>query len=256
MNQNVGLNEYSSSSCIAASLGRIKKRRRVTGIQNNIQKKYWEGFKKKNETAKQAVHVIVAAVYILFVVNVFVTCSQITAADRRRMGFMKLDPKGVEAAKIKSPTSKPTSRQTASGPLVMNPVNVPIPLLFLRHSIIISMATPMQSIAMMIPAAPAVADRIFPPKRRELPIKKTRTNTQAIRSSRPRDFVINFFKSWLKDDEGGWNQCLFLVMKSAILTLLINSALRIWSSTFSAGIIRIPSIQVLLGAAMTSTSST
>ncbi len=100
---------------------------RVTGMQKDNQKKYWDGSSKKKKTAKLAVHVMVIAVYILFVVNVFVTCLQITAAIRRRTGFMKLDPKGVEAANTTSPTSIPTSTQTASGPLVINPVNVPIP---------------------------------------------------------------------------------------------------------------------------------
>ena len=166
----------------------------VTGIQASNQKKYHEGGSRKKRPAKVEVHRSVAAVYVLFVVKVFVTWLQIIAAARRRRGFMKLDPKGVEAANIKSPTSKPTSKQTASGPLVIKPVSVPIPLWFLRHSMIISMATPMQSISMMIPAAPAVASKAFPSKSRELPIKKTKTKAQATKSRRLREFVRNFFK--------------------------------------------------------------
>jgi hypothetical protein len=116
------------------------------------------------------------------------------AAVSNRRGFMKLDPKGVEAAKMISPISKPTSKQTASGPFVINPVNVPIPLLFFRHSMSISMANPMHNMLRTTPDAPRDAKRIFPLKSRELPIKKTRTRIQAIISRRPREFVRKFFK--------------------------------------------------------------
>ena len=107
---------------------------------------------------------------------------------------MKLEPKGVEAAKMMSPISKPTSKQTASGPLVINPVNVPIPLAFLRHSISISMANPIQSMLKIMPDAPMDANRKLPLKSRELPIKKIRTRIQATISRRPREFVRKFFK--------------------------------------------------------------
>lgn len=107
---------------------------------------------------------------------------------------MKFDPKGVEAAKMMSPISKPTSKQTASGPLVINPVNVPMPLVFLRHSISISMANPMQSMLIIMPNAPMDANRKLPLKSRELPIKNTRTRIQATISRRPREFVRKFFK--------------------------------------------------------------
>lgn len=167
---------------------------RVTGIQASSQKMYWEGFSRKKPPAKMAVHASVMAVYILFVENVFVTCLQITAAATRSMGFAKLDPSGVEAANIMSPISKPTSKQTASGPLVINPVNVPILLLFLRHSMSISMARPIQSMSRIIPAAPTEANRISPPKSRELPTKKIRTSVQAAISRRPREFAKNIFK--------------------------------------------------------------
>lgn len=73
------------------------------------------------------------------------------------MGLIKLDPSGVEAAKTMSPINRPTSRQTASGPLVIKPVNVPILLVFFRHSMSISMAKPIQSMLTMIPAAPTEA---------------------------------------------------------------------------------------------------
>lgn len=139
---------------------------------------------------------------------------------------MKLDPKGVEAAKIMSPTSKPTSKQTASGPLVINPVNVPMFFIFFRHSIVISMAKPMRNISRMTPVAPTEASRTFPSKSRELPIKKIRTRAQAIRSKRPTEFVRKIFKVGLDESGGGWNQCLFLAMKSAMLILLINNALK------------------------------
>lgn len=166
----------------------------VTGIQASSQKTYWEGFSRKKLPAKKAVHVTVIAVYILFVEKVFVTCLQITAAASRRMGFTKLDPSGVEAANIMSPISKPTSKQTASGPLVIKPVNVPILLLFLRHSMSISMARPIQSMSKIIPAAPTEAKRISPSKSRELPTKKIRTSVQAVISRRLREFDRNFFK--------------------------------------------------------------
>ena len=107
---------------------------------------------------------------------------------------MKLDPNGVEAAKIMSPTSKPTSKQTASGPLVINPVKVPMFFMFLRHSMVISMAKPMMNISKMTTAAPKEASKTFPPKSRELPVKKKRTSAQAIRSRRPMEFVRNIFK--------------------------------------------------------------
>ena len=166
----------------------------VARIQTSSHTMYWEGVSKKKQPAKVAVLAIVTAVYILFVENVFVTCLHITAAARRSKGFMKFDPKGVEAAKTMSPTSKPTSKQIASGPLVINPVMVPILLLFFRHSMHISMAKPMQSISTIIPTAPAEASRTFPPKSRELPIKKTRTRAQATRSRRPTEFFRNIFK--------------------------------------------------------------
>ena len=78
----------------------------------------------------------------------------IIAAANSNIGFMKLEPRGVDAAKIMSPAIKPTSRHTASGPLVMKPVNVPILLLFFKHSMMISMAREMRSISMITPDAP------------------------------------------------------------------------------------------------------
>jgi len=166
-------------------------------------------------------------VYSLFVENVFNTFLQMIAAASRSIGFMKLDPNGVEAANIMSPTSKPTSKQTASGPLVMNPVNVPMFFMFLRHSMVISMAKPMRNISRITPAAPTEARRTFPPKSRELPVKNIRTRAQAIRSRRPTEFVRKIFKVWLDDSGGGLIQLLCLVMKSAISILLRNSALKI-----------------------------
>lgn len=166
-------------------------------------------------------------VYSLFVENVFNTFLQMIAAASRSIGFMKLDPNGVEAANIMSPTSNPTSKQTASGPLVINPVNVPMFFMFLRHSMVISIAKPMRNISRITPAAPTEARRTFPPKSRELPVKNIRTSTQAIRSRRPTEFVRNSFKVCLDDGEGGWNQGLCLAMKSAISLLLIKTALKI-----------------------------
>lgn len=133
-------------------------------------------------------------VYSLWVENVFLILRQITAAATSSRGFMKLEPKGVDAAKIMSPTSKPTTRQTASGPLVINPVKVPIPRVFFRHSIIISMAKPMSIISTMIPVAPINAKRVLPPESRELPPKKQRTRDQAIISRRPTELARKFFK--------------------------------------------------------------
>ena len=101
---------------------------------------------------------------------------------KRSTGFMKFEPSGVEAAKIISPTTRPTMRQTASGPLVINPVRVPIPLVFFKHSITISMETAIKNISTIIPKAPAVANRVLPLLMRALPQKNTKTRAQEMKS--------------------------------------------------------------------------
>ena len=98
------------------------------------------------------------------------------------IGFIKFEPSGVDAANIISPTTRPTIRHTASGPLVINPVSVPIPLVFFRHSITISMETAIKNISIMTPKAPAVARVILPLLMRALPQKKTNTKAQEMRS--------------------------------------------------------------------------
>lgn len=98
------------------------------------------------------------------------------------IGFMKFDPSGVDAANMISPTMSPTIRHTASGPLVINPVSVPIPFVFLRHSITISIETAIKNISTMTPKAPAVARVILPLLMRALPQKKTNTKAQDIKS--------------------------------------------------------------------------
>lgn len=100
----------------------------------------------------------------------------------RSIGFMKFDPNGVDAANIISPTISPTIRHTASGPLVINPVSVPIPLVFLRHSITISIETAIKNISTMTPKAPAVVKTILPLLIKALPQKKTNTKPQEMRS--------------------------------------------------------------------------
>lgn len=107
---------------------------------------------------------------------------------------MKFEPSGVDAAKIMSPAIRPTSRQTASGPLVINPVIVPMPLFFFRHSIIISIARAIRTISKITPEAPINARFISPPKIRALPQKKTSTSIQMTRSSLPSESKRNFFK--------------------------------------------------------------
>lgn len=87
---------------------------------------------------------------------------------------MKFDPSGVDAANIISPAMSSTIRHTASGPLVINPVSVPIPFVFLRHSITISIETAIKNISTMIPKAPTVAKVKLPLLMRALPQKKTK----------------------------------------------------------------------------------
>ena len=95
---------------------------------------------------------------------------------------MKFEPRGVEAAKIISPTIRPTRRHTASGPLVINPVRVPIPFVFFRHSMTISIEIAIKNISIMTPTAPAVARVRSPLLKRALPQKNTKTNAQEMRS--------------------------------------------------------------------------
>ena len=100
----------------------------------------------------------------------------------RSIGFIKFDPNGVDAANIISPTTSPTIRHTASGPLVINPVIVPMPFVFLRHSITISIEIAIKNISTITPKAPAVAKVILPLLMRALPQKKTMTKPQEMRS--------------------------------------------------------------------------
>ena len=153
-----------------------------------------EGGSRKKLPADAAVAVMVIRVYSLCVEKVFLTLRQITAAAMSKIGFMKLEPSGVDAAKIISPTIRPTSRQTASGPLVIKPVNVPMPLVFFRHSMITSMANPISIISTIMPNAPAKARRVLPPEIKELPPKKQSTRDQAIKSRRPTELERKFFK--------------------------------------------------------------
>ncbi len=60
-----------------------------------------------------AVHVIATAVYILFVVNVFVTCRQITAAAKRRMRVHEVRSQWGGGGKYYIPY-KQTDQQTNS----------------------------------------------------------------------------------------------------------------------------------------------
>ena len=100
----------------------------------------------------------------------------------RSIGFMKFDPNGVDAANMISPTMSPTIRHTASGPLVINPVSVPIPFVFFRHSITISIETAIKNISIMTPKAPTVAKVTLPLLMRALPQKKINTKPQEMRS--------------------------------------------------------------------------
>ena len=152
----------------------------------------------KKLAARRAVAVKVVIVYSLFVEKVCKNWRQIRAAMMSRMGFMKFEPSGVDAAKITSPAIRPTRRQTASGPLVINPVMVPMPLFFFRHSIIISIASAMRTISKIIPEAPINDRLISPPNNRAHPQKNTSTSIQMMRSSRPIELKMNFFKIiWL-----------------------------------------------------------
>ena len=160
-----------------------------------------------------AVKLTVIAVYSLLMASIVVTCLQRTAAIKSKIGLIKFDPRGVEAAKTTSPTSRPTSRQTASGPLVIKPVNVPILLVFLRHSMSISMAKPRQSMSNTIPTAPIEAKRTSPAKSRALPIKKIRTRAQAARSRIPRELERNFFKIQINEGESKVRSAFVLVDK-------------------------------------------
>ena len=71
-----------------------------------------------------------------------------------RMGFIKFEPSGVDAANKTSPTISPTTRQSASGPLVIKAVTVPIPFICLIDSMIISMDKPMSIMTTIMPDAP------------------------------------------------------------------------------------------------------
>ena len=129
----------------------------------------------------------------LCVLKVATTCLQAKAAAKRRSGFMKFEPKGVEAAKMISPATSPTRRQIASGPFVIKPVIVPIPLVSLSASIISSIETLIRSISKIIPPAPIKANWRLPLKIRALPQKKNMTNNHTIRSRCPIASVKNAF---------------------------------------------------------------
>ena len=60
---------------------------------------------------------------------------------------------GVDAAKSTSPATKPTIKHKASGPLVINPVTVPIPFICFMDSMITSMESPIIIISTIIPDA-------------------------------------------------------------------------------------------------------
>ncbi len=121
------------------------------------------------------------------------TCLQIIAAIRKRRGFMKLDPKGVDAAKSISPAISPTTRQIASGPFVIKPVMVPIPFLSLSVSMINSMETLMRSISKIMPLAPIKDSCKFPSNKRALPQKKSMTRIHTRRSRRRMESIKKSF---------------------------------------------------------------
>lgn len=106
---------------------------------------------------------------------------------------MKFEPRGVEEAKIMSPTSKPTIRQTASGPFVMKPVSVPIPFVSLSVSINISIEIPIRSISTIIPLEPRKAIWMFPSKRSADPQKKRITSIHTAKSKRPTESKMKSF---------------------------------------------------------------
>lgn len=141
----------------------------------------------------KAVNSTVINVYVLWVLKRTMVFRQTRPAINKRIGFMKFEPRGVDEAKIMSPTNRPTIRQTASGPFVIKPVSVPIPLVSLRVSIIISMEIPIRSISKIIPLEPMKAIWTLPSKRSAEPQKKRMTSIHTARSKRPTDSRMNSF---------------------------------------------------------------